>query len=97
MASVRTSSRASSRVASADTAAVRISVIADASRIALGTPVSPSKSVTVPWWASRPRLGLPGKMQTALSENSGRAPPRCAGMSPINPSDPGGTLTDRSG
>ena len=87
----------SSRVASADTAAVRISVIADASRIELGTPVSPSKSVTVPWWASRPRLGLPGKMQTALSENSGRAPPRCAGISPINPSEPGGTLTERSG
>ena len=54
------------RVASAVTAAVRIDVTAQPLRIAVGRPVSPSKSATMPWWASRPSRGLPGKMQTAL-------------------------------
>ena len=40
--------RASDRVATALTAAVRISVTEEASRIAVGWPVSPSNSVTVP-------------------------------------------------
>jgi len=68
MPSSRASSRASSRVATADTAAVRIAVIAEAFMIARVSPVSPSKSVTVPWCASRPRLGLSGKTHTVFRE-----------------------------
>ncbi len=63
------SSRASRRVATAVTAAVLISVTAEALRIAVGIPVSPSNNVTMPWWASSPRAGLPGIRQIALSAN----------------------------
>ena len=94
------SSRASARVAEAVTAAVRISVIADASRIAVGTPVSPSNRVTIPWWASRPRAGLARIRQIALSANTAlSAPwsPRQPGINPISPAAPGGNITDRSG
>jgi hypothetical protein len=82
------------------TAAVRTAVTAEASRIAVGTPVSPSKSVTSPWCASSPRAGLPGMMHTALSANAAAAvwsPARQPGISPRNPAAPGGTITDRSG
>ncbi len=88
------------------TAAVRISVTAEASRIAVGTPVSPSNSVTVPWCASRPRAGLPGMMQIALSANAAPLPacaplsrfaPRQLGISPISPAAPGGRITVRNG
>ena len=44
-------------------------------------PVSPSKSVTVPWCASRPSRGLSGKRRR-LQRVRGRSPPRCAGMRP---------------
>jgi hypothetical protein len=76
IASDAASARASSRVASAVTAAVRIEVSAEALRIAVGRPVSPSNSVTVPWWASSPSPGLAGKMQTALRLYTGCSPPR---------------------
>ncbi len=68
MPSSRASSRASNRVATAETAAVRIAVIAEAFISARTSPVSPSKSVTVPWCASSPRFGLSGKTQTVFSE-----------------------------
>jgi hypothetical protein len=48
IASVFASSRASTRVASPETAAVRIAVIPPAFMIALGSPVVPSKSATNP-------------------------------------------------
>ena len=48
IASSCASSRASIRVATAETAAVRISVTADASSSARGAPVSPSNSSTPP-------------------------------------------------
>ncbi len=76
IASSSASGRASNRVASAVTAAVRIEVSAEALRIAVGRPVSPSNSVTVPWWASSPTAGLAGKMPTALRLYTGRSPPR---------------------
>ena len=91
------SSRASSRVATAVTAAVRISVTAEASRIAVGTPVSPSNSVTIPWCASSPRAGLPGIRQIALSANTGSLAAAPAGISPMNPAAPGGAMIERSG
>src|SRR6266536_1317206 len=62
----RASEAASARVATADTAPVRISVIAAASSTAVGTPVWGSNMVTVPWWVSRPRAGFPGWMVTVL-------------------------------
>jgi len=62
--------RVDAEVDTAVTAAVRISVIAEASRMAVGLPVTPSNSVTVPWWVSRPRAGLPGIRHSALSANT---------------------------
>ncbi len=84
-------------MATALTAAVLILVIAEASRIAVGTPVWGSNRVTVPWWESRPRAGLPGMMQIALSANAGWSPPRQAGIRPMKPSASGGAITVRSG
>src|SRR5581483_1453217 len=52
IASVPTSARASRRVATADTAAVRTAVIPPAFTIARGSPVSPSNSATNPWCES---------------------------------------------
>ncbi len=97
MASSLASARASSRVATTEAAAVRISVSADALMSACGSPVSGLDSRTTPWCASLPRAGLPGKMQIALSpyaaSGSGTppAPARIAGMSTISPGgdDPG--------
>lgn len=71
------------------TAAVLTAAIADASRIAVGTPVSPSNRTTTPWWASSPRAGLPGITATALSEKTGSEPPRQAG---IHAKQPGRSL-----
>ena len=65
---LRDPARASSRVATAETAAVRIAVIAPAFMIARVAPVSPSKSATKPWWLSSPRAAFPGTMQTVFSE-----------------------------
>ena len=62
--------RASARVATADTAAVRISVIADAFRSARSSPVSPSWSRTAPWCASSPRAGLPGAITISFSDHA---------------------------
>ncbi len=70
MASTSASSRASARVATALTAAVRISVRAEALSTAVGTPVSWSNRVTVPWWVSRPRLGLSGIRHSDLIANA---------------------------
>ena len=76
MASVDASSRASSFVASAETAAVRMAVMAEAFMMASGSPVSPLCRITAPRWVSRPRAGLPGKRQISFSPQAGRAPPR---------------------
>ncbi len=84
-------------MATALTAAVRTAVTADASRIAVGTPVAPSNRVTVPWWVSSPRAGLPGIRHSVLSANTGSSPPRHAGISPMNPAAPSNRTTDRSG
>ena len=66
--STRASSRASARVAAAVVAAVRISVTAEAFRIAVGTPLTPSNATTTPWWASSPRSrGFAGVTTIALS------------------------------
>ena len=64
---MRESGRASSRVATAETAAVRIAVIAPAFTSARVAPVSPSKSATKPWWLSSPRAAFPGTTQTVFS------------------------------
>ena len=66
MASSAASARASSSVATADTAAVRISVTADALSSASGSPVCALDSSTTPWCESRPLAGLPPKMQIAF-------------------------------
>ena len=66
IASTCESGRARARVATAETAAVRIDVTAEASTSARSSPVSPSKSMTPPWCGSSPRNGLPGKMQTVF-------------------------------
>ncbi len=99
IASTRASGLASARVATAVTAAVRISVTAEALRIAVGMPVSPSNSVTVPWWVSSPRDGLLGIRHSALSPNVAPSPPPAAklGISPINPGAPASSTTERSG
>jgi hypothetical protein len=67
MASVVASGRASASVATADTAAVRISVTAEGLAIASGCPVRPSNSSTAPWCESRPIAVLPGCTHTAFS------------------------------
>ena len=84
-------------MATALTAAVRTAVTADASRIAVGTPIAPSNSVTVPWWESSPRAGLPGITHSDLSANTGSSPPRHAGISPMNPGASANLTTERSG
>ena len=58
--------RASTSVASTDTAAVRISVIAEPFSSARGSPVWPSNIMTVPRWVSSPRSALAGLMVMAL-------------------------------
>ena len=73
---MREPGRASARVATAETAAVRISVIADAFSSARSCPVSPSWRRTAPWWASSPRAGLPGAITISFSDQAGRSPPR---------------------
>ena len=67
MASSAAPGRASSPVATAETAAVRISVTADALTMASGSPVSAANSSTPPWCVSLPTAGLPGVMTSALS------------------------------
>ncbi len=57
---------ASRPVATAEVAAVRISVTADAFTSASGSPVSAANSSTPPWCESLPRAGLPGVTQIAL-------------------------------
>ncbi len=61
------SGAASSEVATAETAAVLISVTAEAFSTATGSPVRELDSSTMPWWLSRPTAGLPGVMQIAFS------------------------------
>lgn len=76
MASSVASGRASSSVATADTAAVRISVTAEAFSSASGKPVPALDSSTTPWWESSPRAGLPGMTQIALTAKAGSRPLR---------------------
>jgi hypothetical protein len=67
MASVVASGRARASVATADTAAVRTSVTAEALAIASGSPVPPSNRSTAPWCESLPTAVLPGCTHTAFS------------------------------
>jgi hypothetical protein len=54
IATVIASFLASLSVASADTAAVRVAVIAPASHRASGEPLAGSKIIAPPWWESTP-------------------------------------------
>ena len=56
MPSTAASGRASSRVATADTAAVRISVMSRPSIVTSGSPVSGRKSRIIAWWLGMPWL-----------------------------------------
>ena len=82
-ATVREPGRASSLVAAPETAAVRISVIGDALRIAISWPVVPSWSSTAPWCGSSPRAELPPATTISLREKTGASPPAWAGIRPI--------------
>ena len=95
--SVLASSRASNRVATPETAAVRTAVIAPAFMRPRGAPVAPSKSATNPWCESRPRALLPGKIVSALSDQSAESPRRCAGIKPMRLDSPAGRTTERRG
>ena len=76
MARSPASSRASTRVATAETAAVRIAVTSEAFRSARSSPVSPSNSIRAPWWLSRPRSTLPGNTPIDFKPKAGASPPR---------------------
>ena len=67
MASSAAPGLASRSVATAETAAVLTSVIADALISASGSPVCTSNSSTPPWCASLPTAGLRGVMTSAFS------------------------------
>ena len=67
MASSAAPGLASRSVATAETAAVLTSVMADALISASGSPVRTSDSSTPPWCASLPTAGLPGVMTSAFS------------------------------
>ncbi len=95
MARSPASSLARARVATAETAAVRMAVTAAAFMSARSSPVAPSKSMTAPWWASSPRSTLPGKTPMAFNPNAGAAPLRYAGMRAMTPAAPGGRTTSR--
>ncbi len=85
------------RVATPDTAAVRMAVMAEAFRKASGSPVSPLKSVTAPWCASRPCARFPGKTPTIFTPKAPSEPPRHAGITAIRPGAPGGRRIERRG
>ncbi len=53
-------------MATAETAAVLISVTAEALSTASGCPVCSLDSRTMPWWLSSPAAGLPGVTVIAL-------------------------------
>ncbi len=74
IASTSASGLARASVATAETAAVLISVTAEAFSTASGSPVCGLDSSTTPWWLSRPAAGLPGMMQIALSPNAASWP-----------------------
>ena len=97
IASSFASGLARARVATAETAAVRMAVTAEPSSTARSWPVSPSKSSTPPWWASRPFAGFPGKMQTAFRPYEVPGSERCAGIRPNRLSSSGGRMAQRSG
>jgi hypothetical protein len=88
---------ASALVATAETAAVRISVIGAAFAIERSSPVSPSCRRTPPMCVSSPRAGLSGTMTISLSAYARLSPPRYAGMRPSRVSAPSGRATDLSG
>ena len=67
MATSAAPGRASRSVATAEVAAVLISVTADALTSARGSPVRASNSSTPPWCASLPTDGLPGVITSAFS------------------------------
>src|SRR5262245_23334092 len=70
MATVEASSRASARVATPDTAAVRVLVMAVPSSMAATPPCSLSKISTAPWCESNSVPWLPGKTVTSLAPNT---------------------------
>jgi len=89
--------RANARVATADTAAVRISVIGDAFIIATSSPVSPSCRRTPPMCVSRPRAGFVGTTTISLSAYADAGSARYAGISPSSVPASGGRAIERSG
>jgi len=66
MASAMGTLRASSRVASADPAAVRIAVMAVPSISATGEPVSGSNTAITAWWVGIVVPALPGNRLTSF-------------------------------
>ncbi len=82
-------------MATADTAAVLISVTAEALSTASGSPVSWLDSSTMPWWLSSPTAGFPGVMLMALRPYP--VPAWNDGISPIIPGAPSGLRRERSG
>ncbi len=97
MARSHASSRDKRRVASPLTAAVRIAVIAEALTTASNSPVSPSKSITPPWWASFPIAALPGKTQIAFKPNNGDGLAQKVGIIANTPLTPVGLKIVRNG
>ncbi len=98
MASTRASSRASVRVATALTAAVRISVTAEASSIAVGTAGVAVEQGHDPLVGVEAQAGIAGHDADRLErEHPRRRRPRQAGIRPMNPGAPGATITERSG
>ena len=67
-------SRASKRVATPETAAVRTAVMPPAFMIARVSPVSPSNSATNPWCRSSPRSAFEGKMAIGFKAQRGASP-----------------------
>ena len=98
MASVPASARASVRVATAVTAAVRIAVIADASRIAVGCPYPVEQGDHALVGVEPARRVSRHQADRLEGEGGAPSPPRSrAGISPISPSAPGARMTERSG
>ena len=86
------------RVATPETAAVRIAVIGVAFITATHLRRStPSYSVTVPWCGSRPAGGVVRDDGDRLQRVQRPSPPRNVGISPSRCFSPGGSTTGRSG
>jgi hypothetical protein len=83
IATLVASGRARTRVATADTAAVRMAVTAVASTSASRQPLSPSCSRTAPWWVCSPRARLSGTSKISFSANTRSPSSRNASISPV--------------